>query len=105
MRKKNKAREERLAKVLRERSEERCEYCGRDGCDPAHIIPREHLKTRYVLENLLYFCRECHIKFDNNKEFRELVISVLVGGKKYMRLKEITKGKAAVGKYKYTEIE
>ena len=103
-RKKNKAREERLAKVLRERSEERCEYCGRDGCDPAHIIPREHLKTKYVLENLLYFCRACHNFFDNNVAFRKHIILILIKREKYERLQKIAKGKASVEEYGYTEV-
>ena len=102
---KNKAREERLVEVLKERSEERCEYCGRLSCDAGHILPREYLKTKYVLENLLHLCRECHIKFDNNREFREKIIKVLIGQEKYNNLVKIAKGKATVGKYKYTEIE
>jgi len=69
-----------------------CEWCGARGCDPAHIIPRKFLKTRHLLENGLFLCRECHIKFDRNVEFRDKVINILVGREKYRRLLEISQG-------------
>ena len=50
---------------------DRCAICGGRGCDLSHILPRS-LYPEYVTDprNLQILCRECHRKFDDNREFR-----------------------------------
>ena len=76
MRKRTKDRK--WSKRVVEKAENRCQYCGKEGSDPCHIIPRKYLKTRWVIENGICLCREHHILFDNDKGFREKIIEVLV---------------------------
>jgi hypothetical protein len=37
-----------------------CELCGAEGCDAHHVIKRSYLKTKYDVENGIFFCRNCH---------------------------------------------
>ena len=90
---------------IREKSEGKCEYCGREGCDSAHIISRKFLKTRYLKQNGIYLCRECHIKFDNNIEFRELLIKVLITLEIYEKLKRIRDGEDRTEEYGFEIID
>lgn len=50
---------------------EYCVVCGRKGCDLAHLLPRS-LYPEYITEewNLVIMCRECHVRYDNEREFR-----------------------------------
>lgn len=50
-----------------------CCICGRFGNDLMHILPRS-IFPQYINStwNLKIGCRECHILFDNNLEFRAL---------------------------------
>ena len=56
---------------------ERCAICGGRGCDLSHILPRS-LYPEYVTEprNLQILCRECHERFDNDREFRREQIEI-----------------------------
>lgn len=49
----------------------RCAICGRAGNDLSHILPRS-LYPEYQTDprNLQILCRECHSRFDNDRDFR-----------------------------------
>ena len=49
----------------------RCVICGRVGNDLSHILPRS-LYPEYQTDprNLQILCRECHKRFDDDREFR-----------------------------------
>lgn len=49
----------------------RCAICERYGNDLSHILPRS-LYPEYQTNprNLQILCRECHVRFDNDREFR-----------------------------------
>lgn len=40
--------------------DKRCQICGREATEAAHIIPRTYLQTRWLLKNGLGFCADCH---------------------------------------------
>ena len=84
---------------------ELCEWCGKLGSDPAHIIPRKFLKSRWLLENGLFLCRECHKKFDLDVEFRSRVIDILIGREKYLLLKRIARGDILYNKQDFEKKE
>lgn len=50
----------------------RCVICGRESNDLSHILPRS-LYPEYQTDprNLQILCRECHVRFDNDREFRK----------------------------------
>lgn len=49
-----------------------CERCGYPAGEWCHIIGRTALHTRFLLENALSLCHECHVWFDGRKnESRE----------------------------------
>lgn len=56
----------------------RCAICGREGHDLSHILPRS-LYPEYVTDprNLQILCRECHRKFDDEREFRRNQTSIV----------------------------
>lgn len=52
-----------------------CCICGGYGDDLAHVVPKSIFPQYYVSEfNLVIMCRECHVNFDNNIEYRRLQI-------------------------------
>lgn len=57
---------------------DRCAICGRYGADLSHILPRS-LYPEYVIDhrNLQILCRECHRKFDDNREFRRMQTAII----------------------------
>lgn len=72
------------------RSRGRCEKCGkRENLQCAHIFGRTYLNTRWLLENLLCICPDCHINFCHKQPilFTEFVRKKL-GAEKYEMLKE-----------------
>ena len=71
----------------------KCMWCGGEGCDPCHIIPRGFLLTKWLVENGLWFCRKHHIKFDADRKFRAHIIKVLVKVEVYNKLCEVRDGK------------
>lgn len=56
----------------------RCVICGRYGNDLSHILPRS-LNPEYQTDprNLQILCRECHVRFDNDREFRRKQIKIV----------------------------
>ena len=56
----------------------RCEICGREGHDLSHILPRS-LYPEYQTDprNLQILCRECHRRFDDDREFRRRQTSIV----------------------------
>lgn len=56
----------------------RCVICGREGNDLSHILPRS-LYPEYQTDprNLQILCRECHVRFDNDREFRKKQIRIV----------------------------
>lgn len=66
-----------LAKIKKTLGD-RCEICGRYGADLSHILPRS-LYPEYVVDprNLQILCRDCHRKFDDNREFRRSQIKIV----------------------------
>lgn len=43
----------------------KCAYCGRHGCQAAHIIPRRFKNFRHHTDNGLPLCPDCHRWADN----------------------------------------
>lgn len=60
-----------LAKMKKDMPK-RCVICGRYGNDLSHLLPRS-LYPEYQTDprNLQILCRECHVRFDNDREFRK----------------------------------
>lgn len=56
----------------------RCVICGKEGNDLSHILPRS-LYPEYQTDprNLQILCRECHVRFDNDREFRRNQIRIV----------------------------
>jgi 5-methylcytosine-specific restriction endonuclease McrA len=56
----------------------RCAICGREGHDLSHILPRS-LYPEYQTDhrNLQILCRECHRRFDDDREFRRRQTSIV----------------------------
>lgn len=56
----------------------RCAICGREGHDLSHILPRS-LYPEYQTDprNLQILCRECHLRFDDDREFRRRQTSIV----------------------------
>lgn len=56
----------------------RCVICGREANDLSHILPRS-LYPEYQTDprNLQILCRECHVRFDNDREFRKRQIRIV----------------------------
>ena len=51
---------------------DRCRYCGSQGHDLAHILPKSVYPEHYTKEwNLTLLCRRCHNRFDNDVNFRK----------------------------------
>ena len=49
----------------------RCVICGREGNDLSHILPRSlYPEHQTDPRNLQILCRECHRRFDDDREFR-----------------------------------
>jgi hypothetical protein len=72
------------------RARGKCERCGKkNNLQAAHIFGRRFLNTRFLLENILCLCPDCHINFAHQKPilFAEWVKKYL-GEDKYESLKE-----------------
>lgn len=56
----------------------RCAICGREGHDLSHILPRS-LYPEYVTDprNLQILCRECHRRFDDDRDFRRKQVEII----------------------------
>ncbi len=39
-----------------------CYCCGRAGTDTHHIVSRNHKRQRWSIDNLVFLCRNCHLK-------------------------------------------
>ena len=39
-----------------------CHICQREGTDAHHIVSRNHKRVRWDQFNLVYLCRDCHLK-------------------------------------------
>lgn len=100
---KNKRRDNRWSFAIIDRDEYKCRYCGGNGTDPAHILRRGYRKLRYVLENGLCLCHECHFLFDSDKEFREKLIRLLIKDI-FIKLGEIKDGRSTVKECRFTEV-
>ena len=51
---------------------ERCRLCGGKAVDLAHLLPRSLYPEYQTKEwNVTLLCRRCHVKFDEDKEFRQ----------------------------------
>ncbi len=59
-----------------------CAICGLPANDLSHILPRS-LYPEYAVDprNLQILCRDCHTKFDNDREFRREQIDIVAQAK------------------------
>lgn len=49
-----------------------CVICHGQGTDAAHLIPKSIYPEHYTNPlNIVIMCRECHKRYDNDKEFRQ----------------------------------
>ena len=49
-----------------------CAICGRYGDDLSHILPRSlYMEYQTDPRNLQILCRECHRRFDDDRDFRK----------------------------------
>lgn len=73
MRKISKSQTQKNAKLaeIKKGMDKRCYFCGRPGTDLMHILPRSMFPQYYTEKwNLEMACREHHIMFDDNRNFR-----------------------------------
>ncbi len=77
--------------------ENKCVICGCVGSDLAHLLPKSLYPEHYTNElNLVIMCRNCHILYDNDLNFRRKQVSLynqicgfdIVGAAKYFRIYE-----------------
>ena len=76
-----------FSQIVRKRK--KCERCGKQPVQCCHIFGRRYLNTRWLLDNALALCSDCHINFAHQKPilFAEFV-KKLLGEDKYELLKE-----------------
>lgn len=102
-------RDQRTSKAVAKKYENMCVWCGQEGSDHAHIIPRRFLLTRWLLKNGLWMCRKHHQLFDqknlSGKKFRKHIINTIVGEENYMNLCMIKDEKRKAIDFEYIEIE
>lgn len=49
-----------------------CVICGRPAVDAAHLVPKSMYPEHYTNPlNIVGLCRDCHVLYDNNLEFRK----------------------------------
>lgn len=93
------------AAAVKLQNDEKCEWCGQPEVDPCHIIPRKFVRTRYLLQNGLSFCRNHHNEFDRDIKFRKKILNLLVGREKYENLKSIRDDRNNPEDFGYEEIK
>lgn len=55
-----------------------CAICGKYGNDLSHILPRSlYPEYQTDVRNLQILCRDCHSRFDNDREFRKTQIKIV----------------------------
>jgi len=76
-----------VSDVVRARG--KCQRCGKKNVQCCHIFGRTYLNTRWLLDNLLALCPDCHMNFAHKQPilFTEFVRKLL-GEDKYNLLKE-----------------
>ena len=47
---------------VKRRDHYRCKVCGSEGTDAHHILSRRNSGVRWMLDNGITLCRECHVK-------------------------------------------
>ncbi len=95
----------RWSKEVLDKYDCKCVYCGGEGTDPCHIVSRRKMKTRYILENGICFCRKHHIAFDNVQKFRKHIIEMYIKRKLYNKLLEVSNGKSNYEECGFTNIK
>jgi 5-methylcytosine-specific restriction endonuclease McrA len=56
------------SRLVRDRVEGLCEWCGKPGCEAHHMVSRsKSLFLRHRLENGVYLCKGCHLRFHNTE--------------------------------------
>lgn len=94
--KKQSAKNRELSKI-KATMENKCVICGCVGSDLAHLLPKSLYPEHYTNElNLVIMCRNCHILYDNDLNFRRKQVSLynqicgfdIVGAAKYFRIYE-----------------
>lgn len=50
-------------KIVKERSRNKCEICGKIGVEVHHLAGRSKMNVYHLPEFLIYVCRDCHKKF------------------------------------------
>lgn len=70
-----------------------CQRCKRWSAvfDPAHIFSRQYKSTRWVTDNVLKLCHECHLWAHANPREFERFVRDLLGDDKYERLRSRAK--------------
>jgi hypothetical protein len=54
---------EKSYKIVKERSRNKCEICGKIGVEVHHLAGRSKMNVYHLPEFLIYVCRDCHKKF------------------------------------------
>jgi len=54
-------------KIVKERSGNKCEICGKIGMEVHHLAGRSKMKVYHLPEFLVYVCRSCHKKFHEGR--------------------------------------
>jgi 5-methylcytosine-specific restriction endonuclease McrA len=68
--KKQAEKNKRLEKI-KEKLPKVCVICGNTGNDLAHLLNKQLFPEYYTkTQNLVILCRDCHVLYDNNVEFR-----------------------------------
>jgi len=101
----SKSRDTRWSRAVLETHDYKCFYCGGEGTDPCHVVPRGKMKTRYILENGVCLCRTHHIAFDDVQKFRKHIIEMYIKRELYNKLLEVASGKSNYEECGFTNIE
>jgi len=81
----------------------RCVMCGNEGIEVHHIFSRGIKKLKYIVENGLFLCFNCHRAWENPRNKNKL-IKKYIGWIKYKKLENIKKGMLTVKEANFTEV-
>lgn len=100
----DKKRDKRWSEEIQKRNNGKCPCCAKPALAGAHhIIPRENMRTRYLIINGINTCNNLHRRFEDSKEIRDATIERFVGWKRYGVLEAIANG--MVDNARYEEVK
>ena len=96
----DKERDRRWSKAVNKKYAGKCPHCNKKAVGGIHhIIPRNELKTRYLITNGIATCNELHRMFEGNQVQRDYAISRYVSWKRFYILESIASGLVANKKF------